>query len=163
MTATALRRWTPVATAAVVATSVAGIGGLATELTPWYYTLRMPAWKPPDWLFGPAWTVIYGLAALSAVWAWWDARNYRGRRRILWLFGISSLLGILWSVLFFSLRHPDWALIEVVFFWLSIVALIVGLLPISRRASWLLAPYLAWVSFAGILNLAVVRLNAILP
>ena len=159
MTALVLRRWTAVATAAVAAISVGAIGGLATELGPWYYGLRMPSWKPPDWLFGPAWTLIYGLSALSAVSAWWNARNRARRFRILLLFGVNSLLGILWSVLFFSLHHPDWALVEVAFLWISIVALIIGLFPISAAASWLLAPYLLWVSFAAFLNLAVVQLN----
>jgi tryptophan-rich sensory protein len=159
MTDIAVRRWTPVVTAAFAAVSVAGLGGLATELGPWYFSLRMPSWKPPDWLFGPAWTLIYALSALSAVSAWWRARASAGRFRILLLFAVNSILGIAWSVLFFSLRHPDWALIEVPFLWLSIVALIVGLFPISRTSSWLLAPYLAWVSFAAVLNLTVVQLN----
>jgi tryptophan-rich sensory protein len=159
MTAMAARRWTPVVTAAVAAISVGGLGGLATELSPWYYSLRMPPWKPPDWLFGPAWTLIYGLSALSATFAWWNVRNRAGGLRILLLFGVNAIVGIAWSVLFFSLRHPDWALIEVFFLWLSIVALIVGLYPISRTASWLLAPYLVWVSFAAVLNRAVVQLN----
>jgi tryptophan-rich sensory protein len=159
MTAMAVRRWTPVATAAVAAFSVAALGGLATELGPWYYSLRMPSWKPPDWLFGPAWTLIYALSAISAVSAWWNSRNRANRFRILLLFAANSLLGIAWSVLFFSLRRPDWALFEVIFLWLSFVALIVGLWPISPMASWLLTPYLLWVSFAAVLNLAVVRLN----
>jgi translocator protein len=159
MTAMATRRWTPVVTAAVAALSVALLGGLATELGPWYFSLRMPSWKPPDWLFGPAWTLIYGLSAMAAVSAWWNSRTKANRFRILLLFAANSLLGIAWSVLFFSLRHPDWALFEVVFLWLSIVALIVGLWPISSTASWLLAPYLLWVSFAAVLNLAVVQLN----
>ena len=158
----AIRRWTPVATAAVVAFSVATLGGLATELGPWYYSLRMPPWKPPDWLFGPAWTLIYGLSAMAAVSAWWNSRNRSNRFRILLLFAANSILGIGWSVLFFSLRHPDWALFEVIFLWLSIVALILGLWPISSAASWLLAPYLLWVSFAAVLNLAVVQLNFVL-
>jgi tryptophan-rich sensory protein len=161
MRAVATRKWTAVVTAAVAAISVATLGGLATELGPWYYSLRMPSWKPPDWLFGPAWTLIYGLAAISAVSAWWNTRNHANRLRVLLLFAVNSLLGIAWSVLFFSLRHPEWALYEVLFLWLSIVALIVGLFPISRTASWLLAPYLAWVSFAALLNLAVVQLNPV--
>ena len=159
MTDIAVRRWTPIVTAAVAAVSVATLGGLATELSPWYFSLRMPSWKPPDWLFGPAWTLIYAFAALSAVSAWWHARARAGRFRILILFAVNSLFGIAWSVLFFSLHHPDWALIEVVFLWLSIVALIVGLFPISRAASWLLAPYLTWVSFAAVLNFTIVQLN----
>ena len=159
MTSIATRRWTPVVTAAVAAFSVASLGGLATELGPWYYSLRMPPWKPPDWLFGPAWTLIYGLSAMAAVSAWWNSRNRANRFKVLLLFAANSLLGIAWSVLFFSLRHPDWALFEVIFLWLSIVALILGLWPISSTASWLLAPYLIWVSFAAVLNLAVVQLN----
>jgi tryptophan-rich sensory protein len=159
MRAMALRRWTPVATAAVAAFTVGALGKLATDLGPWYYALRMPPWKPPDWLFGPAWTVIYALSALAAVSAWWRVRTDAGRFRVLTLFAVNATLGIAWSVLFFSLRHPDWALFEVPFLWASIVALIVGLFPISRPASWLLAPYLIWVSFAAVLNLAVVRLN----
>jgi tryptophan-rich sensory protein len=160
MTAIALRRWAPVVTAAVVALAVGAAGGLATDLSPWYFALKMPSWKPPDWLFGPAWTLIYALSALSAVSAWWNARNRPDRFRILLLFGVNAVLGIAWSVLFFTLHHPDWALIEVTFLWASIAALIAGLLPISRPAAWLLTPYLAWVSFAAVLNLAVVQLNA---
>ena len=76
------------------------------------------------------------------------------------LFGVNALLNVLWSELFFEWQRPDWALAELVVLWLSIVLLIVVLVPISRRASWLLVPYLAWVSFAGVLNLAVVQLNA---
>jgi tryptophan-rich sensory protein len=76
------------------------------------------------------------------------------------LFGVNALLNVLWSELFFVWQRPDWALAEVVVLWLSIILLIVTLAPISRRASWLLVPYLAWVSFAGALNLAVVQLNA---
>jgi len=163
MTPLVLRRWTPVATAAVAALSIAGLGRLATELGPWYYSLRMPPWKPPDWLFGPAWTLIYGLSAMAAVSAWWNSRNRAKRFRVLILFAVNSILGIACSVLFFSLRHPDWALFEVVFLWGSIVALILGLYPISRRASWLLAPYLIWVSFACVLNVAVVQLNSFSP
>jgi tryptophan-rich sensory protein len=160
MRAVALRRWTPVVTAAVAAVTVATLGGLATELGPWYYSLRMPSWKPPDWLFGPVWTLIYALSAMAAVSAWWNSRTSARRFRVLFLFAVNSVLGIAWSVIFFSMRRPDWALIEVVFLWLSIVALIVGLYPISRAASFFLAPYLIWVSFASVLNVAVTKLNS---
>jgi len=153
------RRWGPILAAAAAAAGVAGLGALATDIGPWYYGLEKPPWKPPDWLFGPAWTVIFALAAASAVTGWWSLRTHTGRRRMLVLFGINGVLNVLWSVLFFRLHRPDWALYEVGFFWLSIVALIIFLAPASRRASWLLVPYLAWVAFAGFLNLEIVRLN----
>jgi tryptophan-rich sensory protein len=76
------------------------------------------------------------------------------------LYGINIVLHLLWSPLFFNLRRPDWALIEVPFLWASILALIVGLAPLAPATAWMLAPYLAWVSFAAFLNLTIVRLNA---
>jgi tryptophan-rich sensory protein len=76
------------------------------------------------------------------------------------LFGLNIVFHMLWSPLFFNLRRPDWALIEVPFLWLSILGLIVFLAPISRLASLLLTPYILWVSFAAFLNLVIVRLNA---
>jgi tryptophan-rich sensory protein len=79
--------------------------------------------------------------------------------RILVLFGINILLHMLWSPLFFNLRRPDWALIEVPFLWLSIVALMLGLAPISSASVWLLTPYLLWVTFAAFLNWTIVRMN----
>lgn len=146
--------------AALCAFALAGAGGLLTEIGPWYRNLRKPSWQPPDWAFGPAWTVILGLAAWSGVLAWDAAPDTAGRVRVAVLFGANALFHLLWSPLFFKFRRPDWALIEVVFLWLSLVALIVGLWPLSHLASWLIVPYLLWVSFAAWLNLAVVRLNA---
>jgi benzodiazapine receptor len=153
------RRWVPIVVAAVSAMVVAALGAAATDIGPWYYGLHKSALNPPDWLFGPAWTVIYALAALAGVLAWTSARTAQQRTRVLVLFAINALLNILWSELFFRFRRPDWALAEVVPFWLSILALMIVLRPISRRASWVLAPYLAWLCFAGWLNYAVVRLN----
>ncbi len=150
----------PVVVAALAAVVVAGLGASATDIGPWYQTLRKPSWQPPDWLFGPAWTLIYGLIALAGVKAWRAADGRRTRNRILVLFAANALLNVLWSELFFGLHRPDWALLETVVFWASIVVLIAAVWPLSRTAAWLLAPYLAWVTFASVLNLAVVRLNA---
>lgn len=153
-------RWQVVLVAALAALAVSVLGTAATDLGPWYQSLVKPAWQPPDLLFGPAWTLIYALWALSAATAWSAASSRAVRTRVVALFGTNALLNVLWSELFFGWQRPDWALAEVVVLWLSIVLLIVVLAPISRRASWLLVPYLAWVSFAGVLNLAVVQLNA---
>ena len=138
---------------------VAGAGAFLTELSPWYYTLRRPSWQPPDWLFGPAWTVILGLASLSLFLALRYSQDRGGRLLILGLFVLNGVLNVLWSPLFFKLRRPDWALTEVPLLWLSILLPIVLLWPVSWIGSLLLLPYLAWVSFAAILNLTIVRLN----
>lgn len=135
------------------------IGGLMTPRADWYERLRKPAWQPPGWAFGPAWTIILGLAAWSAVRAWDASTGDSQRSDILILFGVNGVCHLLWSPLFFKLQRPDWALAEVVFLWASLVALVVGLWPIEHGAALLILPYLAWVSFAAYLNLTIVRLN----
>lgn len=135
---------------------VAGIGAGVTDLTPWYRTLKKPSWQPPDWAFGPAWTVILGLAS----WSLYIALSTGDQPVLLAaLFVINGVLNIVWSPLFFRSQRPDWALMEVPFLWLSILAPMVVLWPISQTASLLLLPYLLWVSFAAFLNLTIVRLN----
>lgn len=136
-----------------------GIGGWMTTVGPWYRELRKPSWNPPDWIFAPAWTVILALAAWAGVLAWMQAADRTTQLCIIGLFGCNIALHMLWTPLFFNLKRPDWALIEIVFLWLSIVALIVYLAPLSAAAGWLLLPYLVWVTFAGFLNLTIVRMN----
>ncbi|WP_375398629.1 TspO/MBR family protein [uncultured Sphingomonas sp.] len=151
--------WTPIIIAAGVAVFLGGFGGLMTPIGPWYRELRKPSLQPPDWLFGPAWTIILGLAAWSAVIAWNAAPDAAARTDVVILFTTNAVCHALWSPLFFRARRPDWALVEVVFLWASLVALVVGLWPIAHQASLLIVPYLLWVSFAAWLNSAIVRLN----
>jgi tryptophan-rich sensory protein len=153
------RVWKPVLVAALAAIAVATLGATVTEIGPWYRALSKPSWQPPDWLFGPVWTLIFALTAVSGVLAWRAAPNRTAREWIIILFALNGFLNILWSLLFFRLRRPDWALFEVVFLWLSILLPIVVLARFSKSASMLLLPYLAWVSFAAYLNFVVVRLN----
>lgn len=157
---TARGRWKPVAVAAAAAVAVAVLGAISTDLGDWYYQLQQPAWKPPDWAFGPAWTLIFSLTAVAGVWAWHDAPGRAAREWLLALFALNGFLNVLWSLLYFRLRRPDWALAEVVFLWLSIALLIGVLGRYSRRAAWMLVPYLVWVAYAGALNGATVLLNA---
>jgi tryptophan-rich sensory protein len=138
---------------------VAGAGAFLTDLTPWYRTLRKPPWQPPDWLFGPAWTVILGLASFSLYLALRDSPDSDNRLLFIGLFVLNGILNVLWSPLFFKLRRPDWALAEVPLLWLSILVPMLLLMPVSSLAGWLLLPYLAWVSFASFLNLTIVRMN----
>jgi tryptophan-rich sensory protein len=146
-------------TAAIITIAVLGVGGALTNVGPWYRNLNKPSWNPPDWAFGPAWTIILGLAAWAGVLAWTQTDDPAAHWRIGLLFGANIVFHMLWSPLFFNFRRPDWALVEVVFLWLSVAALMAGLAPFSTTASWLLLPYLLWVSFAAYLNLVIVRLN----
>ena len=149
----------PVIAAIAWAVTLGLLGGLLTVIGPWYKGLRKPGWQPPDWLFGPAWTVILGLAAWAAIVAWDAAVSDAQRRAVVIVFLVNGLFHLAWSPLFFKARRPDWALIEVVFLWASLVAMVAVLAPISAKAAWLIAPYLAWVSFAAFLNWTIVRLN----
>jgi tryptophan-rich sensory protein len=151
---------TQIAIAAGCSVVVAIVGGLTTDVGPWYERLRFPALRPPNWLFGPAWTLIFALAATAGVIAWNDAPDARTRQILIALFAINGLFNIVWSPLFFRLRRPDWALIELIPYWASILALMIFCAPFSPRAAYLLAPHIAWVTFAGWLNWQIVRLNA---
>ena len=154
-----MRASRPVLVALAAAFVVAGLGGLMTDLGPWYRALQQPAWQPPDWAFGPAWTTIFALAALAGARAWQRAPDRASREWMLGLFALNAFLNVFWSLLYFRLKRPDWALYEVGFLWLSVLLLIVVLRPYARTAAWLLVPYFLWVTFAGALNYASVQLN----
>lgn len=152
--------WRVGAWAAVAVMAVAALGSLGTDLGPWYRSLRQPPWKPPDAWFGPAWTLIFALTGWALARGWRRA-SPGDRRRLAWAFGVNGLLNVTWSWLFFRLRRPDWALWEVLPFWLSILLLVVLMLRVDRLAALLLLPYLGWVAFAAALNAAVLRLNPV--
>ncbi|MBC7770015.1 MAG: tryptophan-rich sensory protein [Phycisphaerales bacterium] len=139
---------------------VAVMGATITDLGPWYQSLRKPDWQPPDPVFGIAWTTIFALTAVSAAITWRNAPKGAEREWLIGLCALNGFLNLLWSLLFFRLHRPDWALLEVGALWLSIVALMIFSARHARLASVLLTPYLIWVSLASVLNFDVVRLNA---
>ncbi len=150
----------PILIAFLLAIAVGGIGGAATEIGPWYTNLIKPTWQPPDWAFGPVWTLIYITTGIAGVRAWRLGDPVQ-RRLFLGAVLINCALNILWSVLFFKMQRPDLALIEVVALWLSIVPLIWLPRAYSPASSLLMLPYIAWVSVATYLNLPIVRLNGV--
>ena len=154
------RRWKPVVIAIVAALAVALIGGLATDIGPWYRQLTKPSWQPPDWLFGPVWTTIYALVVVAGVRAWRLADGTVQREWLIVLFASNGFVNVLWSLLFFRLQRPDWALMEVGVLWSSVLALTIVVWRRDRLGGALLLPYLLWVSFASFLNLTIVELNA---
>jgi tryptophan-rich sensory protein len=156
-----LRRsqWKPAVWAFFGASLACVMGALATDLSPWYYALQKPSWQPPDWLFAPVWTTIFALTAIAGFVAWQRARK-SSERRLLVLALVGNLgLNVTWSILFFRVQRPDFALVEVVFLWLSIAFLAWVVWRCARNTSALLLPYLLWVTFAAVLNLSIVRLN----
>ncbi|MEU7478455.1 TspO/MBR family protein [Lentzea sp. NPDC042327] len=140
--------------AAVVVTAVVG-SLFSVSAGADYQALQRPSWAPPPWLFGPVWTVLYGLIALSG-WLAWRAGAGRGE---LTLFGVQLVLNALWTPLFFALGWYAVAVAEIALLWLSIAALVVVFWSRSRAAALLLVPYLAWVSFAAALNIAIAVAN----
>jgi translocator protein len=151
--------WGPPAVAGLVALAVAAAGGIATRTDAWYRRLRVPGWKPPDWAFGPIWTVIFALTTASAVIAWNADPDPAMRTRLVAVFAANGALNIAWSVIFFRLRRPDWAFAELLLLWLSILAVVLTVGRVSTLSALLNLPYLAWVSVAGCLNLTILRLN----
>jgi tryptophan-rich sensory protein len=145
----------------VVCLSVGGISGFFTtsEIASWYATLQKPSFNPPNYLFGPVWTILYILMAI-ALWLIWksDAPEALKNKAML-LFGIQLILNFFWSIIFFSLHQLGFALAEITAMWIFILLSILAFYPISRTAAFLLIPYLLWVSFASVLNFSIWRLN----
>lgn len=142
----------------VVACVLVASSGAVFRPGAWYESLRKPWWRPPNWLFAPAWTVLYIMIAISG-WLVWRKAGFAGAAAPLAVYGVQLLLNAAWSGFFFGLRRMDLALVDVSLLWLSILALILLFAPIDATAAWLLVPYLAWVSFAAFLNLTMLRLN----
>ena len=155
-----MNRWLALGPFLLASFTAAAIGGFATaeSVRTWYPTLVKPAWNPPAAIFGPVWTLLYTAMSIAA-WRIWLHRDQPGARPALRLFFVSLGLNALWSVLFFGLHRPGWALLEVLLLWASLVALLVRFGRLDKAAGWLWAPYVAWVSFATALNAAIVWLN----
>lgn len=125
----------------------------------WYEGLKKPWWRPPNWLFGPAWAVLFIMIAISGWLVWREV----GFGFALVLYAIQLVLNFLWSAFFFGMRRPDLALYDLMALWLAILACIFAFAPISPTAMALMIPYIAWVSFAGWLNFVMLQLNGPRP
>ena len=137
-----------------------GLGSIfiSPDVGDWYAKLHKPGFNPPDWVFAPVWTALYIMMAV-AVWIIWRQRTTRPTTVAICLFGIQLALNAAWSSIFFGLHQPLMALVDLAMLWVVLIATLVGFGRISRTAGRLLLPYLAWVSFAGVLNAAIVALN----
>lgn len=124
----------------------------------WYEALAKPAWRPPNWLFGPAWLVLYAMIAVSG-WLVWMAAGFEGATTALTIYALQLVLNAAWSPIFFGLRRPGLALLEMACLWVAILATIAAFHPISAIAAYLLIPYACWVAFAMALNFSIWRRN----
>lgn len=137
----------------------AAAGGIASvNATSFYAQLVKPSWAPPGWVFGPVWSVLYTLMAF-AVWLAWRAMGFPQAKVAILLFLAQLIANALWSWLFFAWRFGALALVDVIALWALLAATLAAFWRIQRLAAVLLVPYLAWVTFAGALTLAVWRLN----
>ncbi|MBI1863004.1 tryptophan-rich sensory protein [Candidatus Microgenomates bacterium] len=147
--------------AAVVGCELVGILGTPftiAAIPSWYAYLNKPPFSPPNWIFGPVWTLLYFLMGV-ALWIVLISKKSDVRDRGIRLFAVQLVLNFLWSVIFFGMRQPLAALVDIALLWAAILATILTFRKVSSVSAYLLIPYLIWVSFASILNFAIVLLN----
>ena len=151
-------KWLVLAGLIVLCLAVGSLGGLATadSVATWYRGIAKPSWTPPDWLFGPVWTILYVAMAVAA-WLVW--RSGDRVRPAMVLFFTQLALNLGWTFAFFGARSPFLGLVEIAVFWVVLAATVLAFFGRSLAAGLIMLPYLAWVSFAGILNLAIWWLN----
>lgn len=156
------RTWPSLLVFVLICFGAAALGSLFTagSVETWYAGITKPAWTPPNWLFGPVWTLLYLMMAISG-WLIWRKRQQTPAKTVLILFGAQLALNTLWSVLFFGLHLTGWAIVDILALWALISWYTLTARRISAPAALLFVPYWAWVSFATALNIAVWRLNRV--
>lgn len=135
------------------------IGSIFTfsAIPTWYVTLNKPFFSPPNWIFGPVWTMLYIFMGISLYSVW--VSKSKVKQKAIGLFFIQLGLNVLWSILFFGMRSPILAFVDIVALWITIFLTVKYFYPISKMGAYLLIPYILWVSFALLLNLSIVFLN----
>lgn len=152
------QRWGLLAFFFVVSFGALAVGSWLTSLGfgEWYDALQKPSFQPPGWVFGPVWTTLFTLLAIAT---WQVARRGEVARPSLAAYALQLVLNVFWSLLFFTLHRPGWALVEIVVLDLVVVAMVVLYGRVHRVAGWLLVPYAAWLGLATAINVAIVVLN----
>ncbi len=156
-----LRDYRDLLGAIVACEAVGGVTGALTaeSITTWYTTLEKPPFNPPNGIFGPVWTALYLLMGVSLYLTRKAGARGRDAGAATRLFAVQLTLNALWPLIFFRLRSPRWAFVEILALWVALALTIRAIARISGLAALLLAPYLLWVSFAALLNYSVWRRN----
>ncbi|MEN9547444.1 MAG: hypothetical protein RIR12_35 [Bacteroidota bacterium] len=156
-----MSNWLKLIIAILIPVTVGGLSGFftANNVGTWYTTIQKPSWNPPNWIFGPVWTTLYILMGIALYLVWKaDSTNFFKKLAIVF-FTLQLVLNFFWSFIFFQQHQMGWALVEIIALWLAILATIYSFANISKTAAWLLVPYIAWVSFATILNYTLWKIN----
>jgi tryptophan-rich sensory protein len=154
------RRWVGLAVFLAIAFAVAWAGSAVTlpKIPGWYASLNKPPFNPPSWIFGPVWSVLYTLMSVAA-WRVWQFGSEPVRRRALGWYFVQLALNAIWSPVFFGMEKPVLALVIIALLLAAIAVTVMRFFKADRIAGWLLVPYLAWVSFATLLNASIAALN----
>lgn len=146
----------------LICEAAGSIGALFTApaITGWYKEIIKPSFNPPAWVFGPVWTTLFAMMGIAIFLVYEKGFTRKDVKTAIALFVGQFALNVLWSLFFFGLHNPTLAFVDIVFLWLAILATIISFSKISPPASKLLIPYLLWVTFAALLNLSIVILNA---
>ena len=148
--------WYKLIIAIIICVAVGAISGLftASSINSWYSKLNKPSFNPPNYLFGPVWTILYILMGVSLYFLW-QSNN----KTVVIFFIIQLILNFFWSFIFFQLKNPLFAFIEIIILLIMIILTTVYAYPISKTAAYLMIPYILWVMFASILNFSIYWLN----
>jgi tryptophan-rich sensory protein len=154
------RNWGSLAAFLLLTFAIEIIGGIWTResVETWYPTLNKPSWTPPGWVFGPVWSTLYLMIAVSG-WLLYTAEPSPKRTQALWFYALQLACNFIWSFLFFSLRNPGVALIDSVLILVFLILTITAAWKVRPLAAWLLIPYLVWALYATSLNLGTWLLN----
>jgi translocator protein len=156
-----MKNWMKLVISIAIPLAVGGIAGLFTqpEIDKWYQTIEKPEWQPPNWVFGPVWTLLYIMMGIAMYLVWRSNGPVHKKRPAIILWIIQLVLNFFWSFIFFRQHQLGWALVEIVVLWFFILLTIFAFARISKLAAWLLVPYISWVSFASILTYTIYQLN----
>lgn len=153
-------KWIKLIISIVIAQLAGIIGSLFTVTSgnSWYSSITKPSFNPPNWIFGPVWTLLYLLMGISLYFIW-TSKKSKNRKIALYFFFTQLVLNSLWSILFFGLQNPLLAFIEIIILWIAILLTILYSFKVKKTAAYLLIPYILWVTFAAILNFSIFILN----
>jgi tryptophan-rich sensory protein len=156
-----MKNWLRLVVSIILPLVVGAVAGMftASEINGWFQTINKPTWQPPNWVFGPVWTVLYVMMGVAFFLIWNKEAPKTTKRLAMTLWIIQLVFNFLWSFIFFKKHQLDWALGEILVLWFFILLTILFFARISKLAAWLMVPYISWVTFASLLTFFIYDLN----